>query len=122
MSFNHLTNDTCTYSRKLTESMSILDYVMNPSRYEHKAKCRHELGLVGGTAVSHVTGNMVDLESDLRGQTRLLTKCASRHHQPATSGTTIQNDKTSPIVTKLKHLPACQMIAIPDIPLPDMRR
>ena len=29
-----------------------------------------DLGVIGGTAVSHIRGNLVDLETDLRGTTR----------------------------------------------------
>jgi hypothetical protein len=118
MSFNHLSADTCTYSRRLNENMNIMDYIISPFRYEHKNKCRHELGLVGGSAVSHVAGNMVDLESDLRGQTRLQTKCVERQHQPIAAGDTIYNDKTAPISTTAKHLPACQMISYQAVPMP----
>lgn len=118
MSFNHLGVDAGTYSRRLQESVSTLDYIFNPVRYEHKNKCRHELGIVGGTATSHVEGNMVDLESDLRGQTRLLSKCPANQWQPIAPGGVIHNDKTPPIRTDMKHLPACQMIGYRSVPLP----
>ena len=39
-------------------------------------------GLVGGTNVSHIKGNLVDLENDLRGQTRSNTKCPARKYAP----------------------------------------
>jgi hypothetical protein len=96
----------------------MLNYMLSPYRYEHQEKCRHELGLVGGTAVSHVAGNLVDLESELRGQTRFLTKCPEHQHKPITPGSPIVNDKTAPISTKMKHLPACQMISYKSVPLP----
>jgi hypothetical protein len=118
MSFNHLNTDHCTYKRHLKENVSILSYVLSPFRYEHANKCRHELGLVGGTAVSHVAGNLVDLESELKGQTRFLTKCAAHEHQPPVAGQPIVNDKTRPIDTSLKHLPRCQMISYKSVPLP----
>ena len=118
MSFNHLTTDSCTYKRNLKENVSILGYVMNPMRYEHEHKCRHELGLVGGTGVSHITGNLVDLESDLRGQTRYLTKCASHQYQKGRPGQPITNDKTEPIATSMLHLPGCQMISYKRVPIP----
>lgn len=119
MSFNHITTDHCTYKRHLTENVSILSYVLSPFRYEHADKCRHQLGLVGGTAASHVVGNLVDLESDLRGQTRYLTKCTKNAPRPL-NGTNdiIENDKTNPINTRLVHLPACQMISYKSVPLP----
>jgi len=118
MSFNHISDDHCTYNRRLKENVTILDYVLSPYRFEHNEKCRHSLGLVGGSAVSHITGNMVDLESDLRGQTRFLTKCADHQHTPVKDGQVIHNDKTEPIDTTGKHLPACQMISYKAIPLP----
>lgn len=118
MSFNHLNTDHCTYKRNLKENVSILSYILSPFRFEHTDKCRHQLGLVGGTAVSHISGNMVDLESDLRGQTRFLTKCASHAHKPLTPGEDIMNDKTAPISTQSLHLPACQMISYKSVPLP----
>lgn len=118
MSFNHLTADSCTYSKRLKENMSILGYTLSPYRYEHADKCRHELGLVGGTAVSHIDGNLVDLESDLRGQTRFSTKCTAHQHHPVEKGGMIYNDKTEPINTSMKHLRACQMLSYKPVPLP----
>ena len=118
MSFNHLTTDHCTYKRHLRENVSILSYVLSPFRFEHESKCRHELGLVGGANVSHISGNMVDLESDLRGQTRYLTKCANHQHMPMHHGEPIVNDKTPPISTSMLHLPGCQMISYKRMPLP----
>lgn len=118
MSFNHLGMDQPTYCRRLQESVTVLDYILSPFRFEHKNKCRHELGIIGGSAVSHVTGNMVDLESDLRGQTRLLSKCGGNMWKPIAPGDKIQNDKTPPISTSMKHLPACQMIGYRSVPLP----
>lgn len=119
MSFNRLMYDTCQTAREQNESVSILSYVLNTDRFENPKKCRHTLGLVGGTAVSHIQGNMVDLESDLRGQTRFQTKCAARQWMPLVEeGGQIKNDKTAPIDTRMKHLPACQMFAYRAVPLP----
>lgn len=119
MSFNHLRYDSCTYMKDLKENVSILTYLLSPFRYEHQDKCRHKLGLVGGTAVSHVQGNMVDLESELRGQTRYLTKCTKNAAVPLErDGGIIVNDKTEPISVAKKHLPACQMISYREVPLP----
>jgi hypothetical protein len=118
MSFNRSTYDSCTYTRHLKENVSILTYLLSPFRFEHQDKCRHQLGIVGGTAVSHVQGNMVDLESELRGQTRYLTKCTKHAPQPLVEGDLIVNDKTMPIDTSKKHLPSCQMITYRSVPLP----
>lgn len=118
MSFNHPTYDHCTYKRHLKENVSILSYIISPFRYENKNKARHRLGLVGGTAVSHIQGNLVDLESDLRGQTRFLTKCVDTQYKPLKPGEDIINDKTPPIDTRLLHLPTTQMISYKSVPLP----
>ena len=50
--------------------------------YQHVKGARHILGLVGGNEVSGIKGNRADLESDLRGITRPLTRGNSRQHQP----------------------------------------
>jgi hypothetical protein len=118
MSFNHLNYDTCTYSRKLKESVTILDYVLSPYRYEHDKKCRHNLGIVAGSAVSHIKGDLVDLDSDMRGQTRYLTKCIDSQYKPLKVGESIINDKTAPISTYTTHLPPCQMISYKEVPFP----
>ena len=57
---------------------------------------RHILGLVGGNEVATVAaskfnvvnGQQADVESDLRGITRPITKCPWRDYQPQAAGTT----------------------------------
>ena len=70
MSFNRLAYDSCEYQQKLEQNVSNIDFILDPIKYEHDQKCRNEFGLLGGTNVSHVKGNLVDLENDLRGQNR----------------------------------------------------
>ena len=131
MSFNKLKYDNCAYKHQLNESVGTLAYILDPSRYENCNKCRMELGLVGGTAVSHVKGNLVDLETDLRGQTRRTTKCPTRLYQnPCPTGDInncqpgniqIRGDPSQTarqINTNMLHLPSCQMIRYKPIPLP----
>ena len=62
---NELIYDNCEYNTKLSESVGPLEYMLDPMQYENCNKCRIELGIVGGNNVSHVKGNLVDLESDL---------------------------------------------------------
>jgi hypothetical protein len=117
MSFNRTKYDTCSYKQNLEESVNTLGYILTPFRYEHKDKCRHQLGFIGGTSVSHIQGNMVDLESELRGQTRFISKCGTNYYIP-TNDNMIKNDKTEPINTTMKHLSPCQSIMYRSIPLP----
>ena len=131
MSFNRLRYDNCAYGQHLAESVGTLAYQLDPNRFENNNKCRMEFGIVGGSAVSHVKGNLVDLESDLRGTTRLQSKCPELQYQnPCPSGdmtTCRPNDiviKANPansgrvVDTTPQHLPACQMIRYKPTPLP----
>lgn len=127
MSSNRLIYDNCAYAKKIDESTSPLNYVLNPMKYENCKKCRNELGLVGGTAVSHIKGNMVDLENDLRGSTRLNSLCPSKKFPNATykdgdrSNIVISGKscgKLTTVNTDMVHLPACQMIQYNRVPMP----
>ena len=122
MSFNRLSYDTCEYRKTLDQSVSPLSYILNPMKYENCNKCRMELGIVGGSTVSQIAGDLVLLESDLRGQTRPASKCPSMLYQPNYSDTLYiaGNGCKNPQevnLTKL-HLPPCQMITYRPVPLP----
>jgi len=117
MSFNRTKYDTCSYKQNLQNNVSALSYILSPIAYENEAKCRHQFGLISGAPVSHIKGNMVDLDSELRGQTRYISKCGGNEYLPSVDGI-IKNDKTAPIDTAMLHLPACQNIMFRSIPLP----
>jgi hypothetical protein len=115
MSSNRLLYDTCEYKQRILESVSSINFLLDPIKYEHNAKCRMELGLVGGTNVSHVMGNMVDLENDLRGQNRPSTNCAEYKYTPSKTDYVQGKEYIKPVEhpkvdTRLTHLPTCQMI------------
>ena len=131
MSSNRLMYDTCAYQKELDQSTGPLSYTLNPMKYENCSKCRMELGLVGGTAVSQIKGNLVDLENDLRGQTRPASNCPSKHYLPNCPHAIgdacqpkqihLQGSACSPprtIDTNLVHLRPCQMIRYKPVPLP----
>ena len=122
MSFNRLSYDNCAYSHQLSESVGTLAYILDPLKYEHCNKCRIEKGIVGGTDVSHVSGNLVDLESDLRGITRQQSKCPTMKYQNPCPKSSINSCQQGNIVVKgnpihkgfvinttPKHLSPCQM-------------
>jgi hypothetical protein len=108
MSSNRLIYDSCAYKKTLQQSTGPLDYVMYTGKYENSAKCRIEFGTVGGNAVSLYSGNLVDLESDLRGQTRPASLCPSTKYNP--------NEKMQ---GKLMHQPSCQFQYYPKTPMPE---
>lgn len=118
MSFNRLTYDTCRYSRELNGNTSILGYLLDEKKFEHPDKCRHKLGLVGGANISQVKGNIIDMESELKGITRLASQCAESKVKPLDQSNYIINDKTAPIDTNKLHLPTCQMFSYSSVPMP----
>lgn len=107
MSSNRLKYDKCAYQKSLQQSTSPLDYMMYTGKYENSAKCRIEFGTVGGNGVSLYSGNLVDLESNLRGQTRQASLCPNNMYNPSQ-----QMDG------KLMHQASCQMQYYPKTPMP----
>jgi hypothetical protein len=123
---NRTIYDTCAYSKALSESVAPINYVLNPLKYEHCGKCRMELGIIGGTAVSHINGNLVDLENDLFNITRPATRCPNYKFAPGPAGAPIQSHAqpqpgriaARDIDAKLMHLRPCQMVEYPAVPQP----
>ena len=76
MSSNHLIYDKCAYAQKMNSVDNIYSYAMYNGKYDNSAKCRLEFGMPCSTQVSLYSGNLVDLESDLRGQTIKASDCA----------------------------------------------
>lgn len=131
MSFNRLKYDNCSYEHQLSESVGTLAYMLDPVRYENVNKCRIEYGVVGGTNVSHVKGNLVDLESDLLGTTRLNSRCpAYKYQNPCPTGDMtkcapgsiyIRGSPTTQartIDTTMQHLKPCQMFRYRPMSIP----
>ena len=109
MSSNKLIYDTDAYAVSVKESTAPYDYMLYPGKFENTAKCRIEFGVVGGNGVSLFSGNLVDLESELRGQNRLASLNPATMYNP-------ENNTTNQ--TKLSHQPGCQMQYYPKVPLP----
>jgi hypothetical protein len=127
MSSNRLSYDPCATKKNIEQSTEPLSYIINPIKYENCNKCRMELGIVGGTAVSHIRGNLVDLENDLRGQTRIYSICPEKQFKSSQCNNDVSTPSyknicsapsTTTIDTELIHLPPCQMIRYPSVPLP----
>ncbi len=99
MSSNRLLYDSCTYENRVKTSTAPYQYMTFNGKYENSSKCTIDRGIVGGNNVSLYSGNMVDLESDLRGQTRLASKCPSRKYMPKNLDMTTTH--------ALNHLQSC---------------
>ncbi len=97
-------------------------YPMTRFVYTSPDPKRHELGLVAGNNVSVISGNMMDLESDLRGITRPNTFAPWRKYQPPQpSEKSIVRNNTKGDLTIDKtpvHLPTYQMWAYPAVYAP----
>ena len=113
MSFNRLMYDSCSYQKSLEESTGTLTYLLNPIKYENCNKCRVEFGVIGGTNVSHVQGNLVDVENDLRNITRKSSRCPSKKYIPKCTKTTNGDDNglpCGPYQLAEKHLKPCTIV------------
>ena len=120
MSSNRLIYDSCAYQKNLQQSVGPLDYALYTGKYENTAKCRIEFGVVGGNGVSLYSGNLVDLESDLRGQTQKATKCPGMMYSPNTQNCNNQNANLpcsqAQYNSMLVNQPSCQMQYYPRVP------
>ena len=133
MSSNNLMYDTCESQQRINESAGPLEYMLSLDRYENKSKCRTQLGLVGGANVSHIVGDLVDLETDLFGITREASLCpAKKYLNKCAVSDDLNNCHPSnihiegnpstherDINTNMVHLPNCQMIRYKPVPLPE---
>ena len=122
MSFTRIHDDVCQYKQNLSENVSYISYLLDVAKFERCDKCRPEVGVVGGTNVSHVKGNLVDLESNLFGIDRPNTRCPSFKYLPSTSyvqGKEYIKPVEHPKIDVSKaHLRPCQMMDYKVTPQP----
>jgi hypothetical protein len=85
MSFNRRIYDDCATTINLSQSKLPGNYMLYDGKFYNENQCRIPKGIVGGNEVSLSKKNLVDLESDLRGQTRKLSDCPSEKYQPRIS-------------------------------------
>jgi len=67
--------DKCAYANRLNRNDAGLEYALYPGKFYNCSKCRMEFGTVGGNNVSLFSGNLVDLESKLKGIQKTNPKC-----------------------------------------------
>ncbi len=125
MAFTRMPYDTCEYLTKCTENVSTLSYVLEPQKWYHCSPCRQALGggAPSGNSVSKLKGNLVDLENDLFGITRELSRCPANKYIP--NDTYIHpfnvhktNNYERLNIKEKKHLRECQFFDIPGLPSP----
>ena len=79
MSFNHLGYDACAYAKTLQESTDPLEYNLFLAKYESCYNCS-----IGSFTNNLEFGIKTDVDSDLKGVTRIGSKCPS-YKYPANS-------------------------------------
>lgn len=118
-------------------------YTQIPSKFYHPNASRNALGLVGGNDVTLPSGNMVDVESELRGITRDLSKAPTKNYKPSCllgeksnekdlasiegscapwpktmSFLERSSNKAVSISMEPRHLPTSQYVTFPGVPAP----
>lgn len=73
-SSNRLIYDNCSYQKQLYESTSPLSYALYQGKYENCDKCVHDK--------FWTPYKLVDIESELRNQTRPLSNCDQFKYSP----------------------------------------
>jgi len=86
MSFTRTISDPCEYQTRLADSNSVLTYNLDPNRFYNCNECRIKQGIVGGNNVSLSGCNLVDVESELRNQTRINSNCPQYKYLPTCRG------------------------------------
>lgn len=85
MAFSKIIYDQCAYKSALAESVGEFSYQMDPVRYYHPKPARMAFGVIGNDV--SVVQNQVDLESDLFGIDRKLSRCdALKYINPCPTG------------------------------------
>jgi len=116
MSLTRALYDPCEYNTRLAESSNVLTYNLDPSKFYNRNECRVELGVVGGNNVSLSGCNLVDVESELRNQTRLYSRCPQHKYSPSCNGPECGKQSGLPCggcldkLHTLNHLPSCNLV------------
>lgn len=115
MSFTRTIYDDCAYQKELNENQNLLHYNLDSNKFYNCSQTRIDFGLLGGNNVSQSAENLVDLESDLRNQTRLYSRCPRRKFRPTcdvfkcgnANGYPCGDPKCQP---KMHHMPESTLI------------
>ena len=112
MNSSNLVYDTCFSNVQNMYDKRACDYQLFKGQAVPEKNCRIDFGVVGGNNVSLYKNNLVDLESDLRGQTRFASSCPKYKYLPrfnysCSSGLPSGNAKPT---KDFIHLPECQII------------
>ena len=103
MSFTNLIYDDCAAQQYYKQSTAQGCYQFFAGKYINNNECRVNFGIVGGNDVSLYRGNLVDLESDMRGINRDNSLCPKNKFQSTQPMTTFYDDP------RLAHRRSCDL-------------
>lgn len=86
MSSNRLIYEPCAYEAAVKQSTDPLKYITSVDAYENSKRC--------GSKVEF--GNRADIESELRGQSRLQSNCPSKKYNPGEMAYQVADKNYSP--------------------------
>lgn len=109
MSFTRTKYDQCDYAADLQQQQGMFSYTMDTNKFYNCDQTRVDFGLLGGNNVSQSQDNLVDLESDLRNQTRLYSNCPTRKFRPNCDVTQCSNANGLPCGDKKCQAPMHHM-------------
>ena len=103
--------DRCEELCWRNQSTAPIGWTLDADRFVHVNRCRADDSVVGGTSVS-ADYIYIDVESDLRGQTRPLTQCPAYKYLPRCDKLSISREYIKPVVHPI-------IDGRPGVPLPE---
>ncbi|NBU33908.1 hypothetical protein EB118_02120 [bacterium] len=83
MSLTSANNDECYLQQKDTNNNGIFSYVTDVSRHEHKEHCaNYNPPFIGYVPRGVSAGLSLEVENDLKGITRVYSKCTDKKYAP----------------------------------------
>lgn len=84
-SFTRTSSDQCALDHKLSESIQPFNHTTDSNVVENSSACLPSQSPYMFNNFHSVPNKVVDIESDLRGQTRLISKCPTKQYNPSTA-------------------------------------
>lgn len=82
MSFTKTKYDDCSHEQQQQNNKSIFNYVIDTSMYVNKNECNNYTAPFLTYIPSGVSSRNVDIENDLKGISRIFTKCIKCKYSP----------------------------------------
>lgn len=94
--FANLNYDKCALEKKDQENKNHFEWIVDTSLSESKEACFNKLSPFSRNPSMSIPSSNTDIESDLRGQTRLLSRCPSQKFTPKIDIEQLKNQIITP--------------------------